>query len=122
MNSFRIAILFGIICILFNGSLYATSTKYSLSDPDSYPILKDTLIELWREVAIKMCNKSEANFNSTKASCIRVIRYESTDCRATLIPNMPDVIKTKSEAKRYGKEYLDCVLPYYYDEEILPRS
>lgn len=91
------------------------TSQYSLATVNEKPIPKNVIFKLWKEVTLKTCGDfTEREIELTKHTpkqCRDRVDEKHLDCEKTLSIDAPDVISSKSVAKRLGKYYFKCVLP-----------
>ena len=101
--------------------------NYSLQAVEQNPIPKHEFYSLWSDVAISQCNAASKSHNETPEKCRELVNQRSTACKSNMIAKTPDLVSTKVLTKQLGRQYLECVTPYYFcagvevktDDEVL---
>ena len=92
----------------------AQTTHYSLRTPEHLPIPKKDFFALWREVALRDCEDARQKKNLSPEQCREKVQQRSAVCAAKAGIEAPDYISSKIVSRELGREYLDCVTPYYF--------
>jgi hypothetical protein len=92
-----------------------TATEgYSLATVAERPIPKAAFFALWTQQARKACPDARGKYNLSPAECEDKITQKSAECTSELSPSAPAEVGSPDVARRLGKQYLECVTPYYF--------
>jgi PBP1b-binding outer membrane lipoprotein LpoB len=90
----------------------------------SFPMDRSEFIERLNNSIINTCKESQERHNVSQAECVSLINNKIPACLKTT--SIPETINDKEQFKDIGKQYVGCLMPYYFcngvevktDEEI----
>lgn len=107
----------------FAGDSRRTDTgRYSLATVIENPIPKDAFFALWTQQAKKACPDARNKYNLSPTECEDKISEKAVACTSTFSPSAPDEISSPDVARRLGKQYLECVTPYFFCNGVEVKS
>lgn len=96
--------------------------NYSLATVAENPIPKEAFFALWTQQALKACPDARNKYNLSPAECETKISEKAVACTSDLSPNAPAEIGTVEVSRRLGKQYLECVTPYFFCNGVEVKS
>jgi hypothetical protein len=106
----------------FSSTAVVDTSRFSLAKVEEKPVPKTVLFKLWKEVALQLCSDAAKNHNLTPEQCQEKVSERHSACERTSIAKAPELIGEQALSKRLGREYLECVTPYYFCKGIEVRS
>ena len=95
---------------------------YDLRSVEQRPIPQEQFYPLWVQVAQKACDDSHAKHNLTREKCREIVTQRGQSCAEDMNPKTPEVIETATLAKQLGREFMECVTPYYFCKGVEVRT
>ena len=101
---------------------FYVSSRYSLVEVESNPIPKRAAMTLWQVVALDDCEGALKNHNISPEKCREIKREKHSECATSSSRFAPDVIADRIQSKALGREYLECITPYYFCNGVEVRT
>ena len=125
----NLAILVGVIAVGYflygkfaGDSPSADTGSYSLATVAENPVPKDAFFALWTQQAKKSCSDARTKHNLSPTECEEKISEKAVSCTSTFSSSAPEKIGSPDVARRLGKQYLECVTPYFFCNGIEIKS
>ena len=106
----------------FSSTAAGDTSRFSLAKLEEQPVPKTVLFKLWEEVALQGCSDAAKQHNLTPERCRETVSERHADCERASMARAPELIGERALSKRLGRQYLDCVTPYYFCKGIEVRS
>lgn len=107
---------------IFSKAATVDTSGFSLAKVDEQPIPKTVLFKLWKEVGLQRCSDAGKNHNLTPDQCQEKVSERHSDCERTAIASAPEIIGEQVLSRRLGRQYLECVTPYYFCKGVEVRT
>lgn len=107
---------------IFSRTAEMDTSRFQLAKVEEQPVPRTVLFKLWKEVGLQHCSDAVKNHNLTPEQCQEKVSERHSDCERTSIAKAPEFIGEQALSKRLGRQYLECVTPYFFCKGIEVRS
>lgn len=105
-----------------SGTTGPDASQFDLAKVEGRPIPKEVLFQLWKEVGLQRCADADKNHNLTPNQCRGKVSERHPSCAQSAAASAPAIVGETALAKRLGRQYLECVTPYYFCSGVEVRS
>lgn len=95
---------------------------YSLARVEQNPIPKAIALALWREAALRLCERAPQRYAIEPQACRRIVDRRDAACAASASAGAPETIASKAASRRIARSYLDCAMPYPHCRGVEVRT